>query len=86
MDLTTVNYRKELLDAAGSYCRRHKITLAKLGKIVMNDHRFFTEMRDENRGCTVDTFQRVMRELSEESIIESPKKELTEVFPINDCR
>jgi hypothetical protein len=65
MDLTTMDYRKVLLDAAARYCKQHKITLSRLGKKLMNDHRFFTEMRDDDRGCTVDTFQRVMRELSE---------------------
>jgi hypothetical protein len=77
MDLTTVNYRKVLFDAVEAYCKRLGISPSGAGKKLMNDRRFFTDMRDNNRGCTVDTFQRLMREMSEGVVIETPKKELT---------
>ena len=62
MDLSTVDYRKEMLDAAERYCREHGITLATLGNKVAQDFRFFTKFKNKGKAsCTVDTFQRVMR-------------------------
>jgi len=72
MDLSTIDYREELLVAAKAYCKRHGITLNRLGKRLMRDHRFFKNIA-EGKGCTVDTFQRVMREMLNDAMVASPK-------------
>jgi hypothetical protein len=61
LDLSTINYRKLLLDAADRYCKRHGVSLSWLGKELMNDRRFFTGMKEDKRGCTVDTFQYLVK-------------------------
>jgi len=76
MDLTTVDYKKELLLAADSYCKRHRMTLGALGKRMVNDRKFFVRIKDDGASCNMDTFQRLIRELSVEPSISSPKKVL----------
>ncbi|WP_263353364.1 hypothetical protein [Acidicapsa acidisoli] len=77
MDLTNVDLKGELLRAAKAYCKRKRITLGSLGKKMVNDRKFFVEMDKEDRGCTLDTFQRLIRELSSDVVISIPKKQLS---------
>ena len=70
MDITTVDYRKEVLKLAEQYCETHDISLGTLGKKIVNDFDFFDRLSKKSRtgnkkskrkgGCTVDTLQRVL--------------------------
>jgi hypothetical protein len=77
-DLTTVNYRKCLVHEAKEYAADNGLTLAAVGRLVMNDQAFFKEIKGK-RGCTVDTFQYIMRWFEDRKHRAKPKKELNRV-------
>ncbi len=55
MDLKT-----ELLAQAQSHCETHKISLARLSTIVVNDGKFFDRLA-KGGGFTVSTFQKFQK-------------------------
>ena len=79
-DLTTVDYRKCLVQEAKRYAATNGISMAAVGRLVMNDQAFFKDMDKEKRGCTVDTFQYVVRWFEKRKHKAKPKQK------INDCR
>jgi hypothetical protein len=80
-DLATIDYRKCLLEEAERFCNANDLSLAAVGKLVMNDQTFFKDLKaNEGRGCTVDTFQYVMRWFKERKHKTKPKR------IINECR
>lgn len=55
-----IDYRKELLDVANRFCTLTGKARGTIGNAVAKDARFFDRI-EEGGGCTVDTYQNVMR-------------------------
>jgi hypothetical protein len=80
-DLTTVDYRKCLVREAKRYAAANGISLAAVGKLVMNDQAFFKQI-DGTRGCTVDTFQYIMRWFDERKHTAKPKAKINQASSV----
>lgn len=65
-----MDYRKQLLEAAEAYCKTTGLSRATVGNYVAKDNRFFDRI-ESGGGCTIDTFQKVMRWFSENTPAES---------------
>lgn len=47
-----------LLDKANRYCEKHRIALSTLGRLIVNDGKFFLNLRS-GKSCRIDTYHRV---------------------------
>lgn len=48
---------QELLASVDAYCRKHSVTRARVGELVMSDNKFFS-MIEDGRGVTARTLDR----------------------------
>lgn len=55
-----MDYREELLNACKRYCEATGKAQATVATLVMNDGKFFDRML-AGKGCTVDTYKKVMQ-------------------------
>lgn len=60
ISLFMIDYRQELLSRARRYCEASGLALATVSNKVMNDGKFFDRLA-AGKGCTVDTYGKVMR-------------------------
>jgi hypothetical protein len=79
MDLTTVDFKTELLNAAEGYCKRNGVTLGALGKRMVNDRKFFVRLKETEGSCTLSTFQFLIRKLSVNSNIGTFEKRVKRI-------
>ncbi|HEX2114218.1 MAG TPA: hypothetical protein VHM01_07415 [Alphaproteobacteria bacterium] len=59
-----MDYRDEMLTLARLYCQRTGLSLARIATLVRNQGAFFKHIED-GKGCTVDTYNKVMRWFAE---------------------
>lgn len=59
-----MDYRNTLLEAADKHCRATGKSRSTLANLVANDGKFFDRI-ERGGGCTMDTFENVMRWFSE---------------------
>lgn len=52
----------ELITLAGAVAERRKVTIARIGRLVADDNKFFTRLAN-GADCTTQTYFRVKREL-----------------------
>ncbi len=71
-----MDYRKQLLEAAETYCKQTGLSRATVGNYVAKDNRFFDRI-ESGGGCTIDTFQKVMNWFSENMPAEPEQKHTT---------
>ncbi|MBR1206593.1 MULTISPECIES: hypothetical protein [unclassified Bradyrhizobium] len=57
--------KKKLLACAEAYARQRDIKLTTLGRIVVNDSRFFSQMHDGGRSFTVRKYDEILRWFSQ---------------------
>ncbi|MHC2462094.1 hypothetical protein [Bradyrhizobium embrapense] len=52
--------KEKLLSCADAYARQRNIKLTTLGRIVVNDSRFFSQMHDGGRSFTVRKYDEIL--------------------------